>query len=92
MHSVKIKNKKAVMKMSGHNPCTCGNRKNWAVIHRKHNHSHFQRPKGGEHISAYSLVYCFSEGCHGYTWTKAKYVSELPDAVWDEKECRYKKP
>lgn len=65
--------------MSGHNPCRCGTRINWRVIHRQHNHSYFESPKGAEHYSDYSSVTCISKGCTGYFRTKANYVSDLPD-------------
>ena len=71
--------------MSGHNPCRCGTRINWRVMHRYHNHSYFESPKGGEHWSRYSTVFCISEGCTGCFRTKSDYVVDLPDYKEEEK-------
>lgn len=70
--------------MSGHIPCTCGNRKNWRVLHRNVNYSHFESPKGEAHFSEYSTVICISKDCHCCFRTKANYVATLPD--YDENE------
>jgi hypothetical protein len=74
--------------MSGWQPCTCEGtpeekRKNWVVLHRKHNHSYFESPKGCEHYSDYSLVCCLN--CSGMFRTKADYVSDLPDGEYNTK-------
>ena len=29
--------------------CKIKNKKNWRVMHRKHNHSYFESPRGAEH-------------------------------------------
>jgi len=68
--------------MSGWNRCTCDGtweekRKNWIVVNRNCNYSHFERPKGCRHYSEYSLVACTK--CTGLFRTKARYVFELPD-------------
>lgn len=47
------------------------------VVHRRHNHSHFESPKGEEHYSLYSTVRCTKCGAIGST--KAKYVDDLDD-------------
>lgn len=65
--------------MGFHNPCTCGTRKNWRVMHRLHNHSYFEYPRGQYHASDYSTVICISKGCTGLFRTKAKYVETLKD-------------
>ena len=57
--------------------CKIKNKKNWRVMHRKHNHSYFESPKGAEHPSDYSTVLCLK--CTGCGRTKAKYVDELED-------------
>ena len=59
--------------------CKCEekNKENWIVIHRRHNHSHFEYPKGEEHYSFYSTVLCLK--CRALGRTKAKYVDELED-------------
>jgi len=77
--------------MSGWNPCTCeGTReekmKNWRVMHRNHNHSYFESPKGAQHYSDYSAVVCIAEGCMGYFRTKSNYVYGLKDIT--EKELQ----
>ena len=51
--------------------------KNYRVVHRYHNHSYFQSPKGGEHHSRYSTVKCLK--CKACGTTKASYVDILPD-------------
>lgn len=63
--------------MSAHILCTCGTRKNWRVLHRNHNHSYFEQPKGGRHYSDYSEIICLR--CPLCFRTKAKYVSDIPD-------------
>jgi len=47
------------------------------TVHRYHNHSHFEYPKGAAHPSDYSTVRCLSCGAIGRT--KAKYVDFLKD-------------
>lgn len=76
--------------MSGHVACTCKDRRNWRVIHRNHNHSYFESPKGAEHYSAYSLITCMGEGCMGAFRSKAKYVYSIPDITTEESELWYK--
>ena len=49
----------------------------WRVMHRNHNHSYFEYPKGGEHYSQYSTVRCTK--CHSVWHTKAAYVLSLKD-------------
>jgi hypothetical protein len=57
--------------------CKIKNKDRWRVLHRNHNHSHFQYPKGEEHYSERSAVICLD--C-GKVWrTKAKYVDGLKD-------------
>lgn len=73
--------------MSGHIACICGNRKNWKVIHRNHNHSYFESPKGCGHYSNYSQIRCFSKGCNGNFRSKGSYVNGLPDAIWNNNKC-----
>jgi len=73
--------------MSSWVPCTCnGSRKermkNWRVVHRNHNHSHFEYPKGCEHFSEYSAITCLK--CTGYFRTKSKYVNDLEDFKKEE--------
>lgn len=68
--------------MSAWIPCTCKGtekekRKSWRVLHRYHNHSYFESPKGEAHYSDYSQVVCIN--CMGNFRTKANYVSELED-------------
>jgi len=66
-----------------HFNCHCEERKKpvrerrWVVVHRYHNHSHFEYPKGAAHPSDYSTVRCLSCGAIGRT--KAKYVDFLKD-------------
>ena len=57
--------------------CKIKNKRNWRVMHRNHNHSYFESPKGEEHYSEYSTVFCLK--CTGCGRTKAKYVKELED-------------
>ncbi len=76
--------------MSAWTPCTCGNRKNWRVTHRNHNHSYFKAPQGAEHYSDYSEVICITPRCNGIGRTKCKYIAALPD--YDEKEVARKEP
>jgi len=76
--------------MSGHSPCICSGtwkekRKNWRIVHRNHNHSYFESPKGDFHYSDYSLVVCIAKGCYGCFRSKAKYINNLPDIK--EGEC-----
>lgn len=55
--------------------CSC-DKKDWEVIHYKHNHSTFETPKYGYHESEYSTVHC--KNC-GMVWhTRGKYVDKLP--------------
>jgi hypothetical protein len=68
--------------MSAHNPCTCkGTRKermkNWRVLMRNYNLSHFSYPKGGRTASDYSSVICLN--CKMNIRSKAGYVKSLPD-------------
>lgn len=56
--------------------CVVKDKKQWEVLHYKHNHSAFESPKYGEHSSQYSTVRC--KVC-GMVWhTKALYVEQLP--------------
>ena len=53
--------------------------KYYKILHCKHNHSHFEYPKGEEHYSEYSTICCTK--C-GMIWrTKAKYVETLKESV-----------
>lgn len=75
--------------MSGWQGCTCeGTRKqkmkNWYVVMRNYNLSHFERPKGCRHYSDYSTVMCKGEGCSMVIRTKAGYVKSLPDGQREE--------
>ena len=68
--------------MSGDNACTCeGTRKermkNWFIIQRNYNLSHFETPKGEPHYSKYSTVMC--KKCNMCRRSKADFVYELPD-------------
>lgn len=54
--------------------CKCGY-ENYEIWHYKHNHSHFEYPKGGEHYSEYSTIHC--KKCNAVWRTKAKYVEHL---------------
>ena len=52
-------------------------KKYYEILHYKHNHSHFEYPKGAEHYSEYSTIRCTK--C-GMVWrTKAKYVEILKE-------------
>ena len=57
--------------------CEIKDKKNWRVVHRNHNHSYFETPKGEEHYSAYSCVRCIK--CKAMGQTKAMYVNDLKD-------------
>lgn len=57
--------------------CEVKDKRNWLVVHRYHNHSHFESPKGAEHQSDYSTVRCTKCGAIGST--KATYVDGLAD-------------
>lgn len=57
--------------------CEIKDKKNWVVVHRNHNHSHFEYPKGAEHYSQYSMVRC--KECKSIGSTKANYVVDLED-------------
>ena len=57
--------------------CKIKDKTQWVVLHRECNFSHFQKPKGQQHYSEYSLVECLKCGAFGRT--KAKYVSKLKD-------------
>lgn len=75
--------------MRGGEPCSCEGtqkekRKNWRVIHRNHNHSYFEKPKGQQHYSDYSAIICIK--CRGFFRTKSSYVCELKDFEEGEKE------
>ncbi len=61
--------------MSYMKTCNCG-REHWTVIHYKHNHSAFERPKYGWHPSVYSVIQCSK--CGTVFSSKAKYVDDLP--------------
>ena len=68
--------------------CHCKERKkpvtdrNWIVIVRNGNYSHFESPKGCFHPGNYSTVYC--KNCHSMGSTKAKYVDFLRDGRVNE--------
>ena len=68
--------------------CHCEERKkpvrerNWIVIVRNGNYSHFEYPQGRFHSSRHSLVYCKS--CRSLGRTKAKYVDLLKDGNFNE--------
>ncbi len=51
--------------------------KNWVVVDRNCNYSHFETPKAEKHYSDYSLIKC--NKCNGYFRTKADYVDSLSD-------------
>lgn len=69
--------------MSASFSCHCPERKkpvqdrNWVVMARQCNYSHFEAPKGQWHSSDWSTVVCLS--CRACGQTKAKYVSQLRD-------------
>jgi hypothetical protein len=69
--------------------CEIKDKNNWRVIHRNHNHSHFESPKGAEHYSKYSTVRCMK--CQSIGRTKAKYVSHLLD-INEEEYKKWLKP
>jgi hypothetical protein len=80
--------------MSGWIKCSCEKtqkekRNNWVVIHRNHNHSYFESPKGAEHYSDYSEVVCTK--CSGSFRTKANYVDELPNGRWNGKKQKWER-
>jgi len=62
--------------------CVIKDKNNWRVIHRNHNHSYFEYPKGAEHYSKYSTVRCME--CQSIGRTKAKYVDDLLDINEEE--------
>lgn len=67
--------------MSVMKTCGCG-REYYVVIHYKHNHSHFESPKGARHYSEYSKLQC--KKCGAVFSSKAKYVDELPKEEIDD--------
>lgn len=67
--------------MSDMKTCDC-ERSNYRVVHRNHNHSYFEYPKGGQHYSNYSGIVCMR--CSRRFRTKAKWVLECPDVGAEE--------
>lgn len=64
--------------MSVMKTCECS-RDYYRVLHRNHNHSHFETPKGEEHFSWYSGIVCLRCGWHFRT--KAKWVNSTPEVT-----------
>ena len=61
--------------------CVC-DKKNYRVVHKNHNHSHFEYPKGAEHDSAYSKIKCLE--CGWVFRSKAKWVDDVKDITKEE--------
>lgn len=64
--------------MSVMKTCLCS-RDYYRVLHRNHNHSHFETPKGAEHFSWYSGIVCLR--CGWIFRTKAKWVNRTPEVT-----------
>ncbi len=62
--------------MSVMKTCKCG-KENYRVLHRNHNHSYFETPKGGAHYSDYSGIVCMK--CGWVFRSKAKWVQQTKD-------------
>ncbi len=78
--------------MSGHIPCTCGNRNGLRIIKefRNTNFSYFQSPKGQAHYSDYSTVVCIN--CSGDYRSKSKIINSYPEITIKEYErLKYEK-
>ena len=78
--------------MSGHIPCTCGNRNGLRLLKelKNTNYSYFESPKGQAHYSNYSTVACIK--CNGYYRSKSKIINSYPEITIKEyEESRYEK-
>lgn len=72
--------------MSVQKQCNCP-RSYYRVEHRKHNHSYFEYPKGGEHYSDYSGVSCMR--CGWRFRCREKWVDAIPDIrTWELEKIR----
>lgn len=67
--------------MSTMKTCRC-DRKHYRVLHRNHNHSYFEYPKGQQHFSNYSGIICMR--CGWIFRSKAKWVLACPDISAEE--------